>query len=196
MNKKNRKYRFTGTYICGHEDTEFTYTREYAERIFESCKCPKCRKIDWLNEQEKINGDNIIKSKELNYIPLIGSDKQVAWANTIRIKFLNAIEKSISELQQSEDPIHKDPYYYYFKKFITEHKEKYPLNFSDYVNVDSYFNLLEDVKNKVLSQEKAKRFIDFKEYDSEIGLLISLFESEYSDKIGRAIMDLSKFINK
>lgn len=196
MNKKNRKYRFTGTYICGHEDTEFTYTREYADRIFKSCKCPKCRKIDWLKEQEKINEENVIKSKELNFIPLVGSEKQIVWANTIRIKFLNKIEESIKELEESSDPLHKEPYYYFFTDFISEQQEDYPLNFSDYVNVNCYFNLLTDVKNKVLSEERAKIFIDIKEYDREISWLIKHFEAEYSDKIGHAVMDLSKFINK
>lgn len=192
--QKKRRYRFSGVYTCGHEGTEYTYTKNYAEDIFHNSKCPDCRKKDWLNEQEKINNENSQKSAELNLISLTGTEKQVTWANTIRINFLNKIEESINELKQSDDPIRKDPYYYFFNKFISDHQEKYPLSFSDYVNVDSYFSLLADVKNKVLLKEKANYFINFKEYDRDIGWLIKLFESEYSDKVGYAELDLTKFM--
>lgn len=192
--EKKKRCSFSGVYICGHEGTESAYTRDYAEAFFVAHKCPKCSKVDWLKAQQKINEENSKKSNELNLISLTGTEKQVAWANTIRINFLNKIEESINELKQSDDPICKDPYYYFFNKFISDHQEKYPFSFSDYVNVDSYFRLLADVKNKVLSKEKANYFINFKEYDRDIEWLIKLFESEYSDKVGHAELDLTKFM--
>lgn len=198
--QKKRRYRFSGVYTCGHEGTEYTYTKDYAEDIFQNSKCPDCRKKDWLNEQEKVNNENSQKSAELNLISLIGTEKQVTWANTIRIKFLNKIEESINELKQSDDPIRKNPYFSLFKQFILDNKDIYSqgdihlYKYSDYVNVDSYFSLLADVKNKILSQERADYFINFKEYDRDIRLLINLFGPTHSNRLGYSELDLTKFL--
>lgn len=114
----------------------------------------------------------------------------MTWANTIRINFLNKIEESINELKQSDDPIRKNPYFSLFKQFILDNKDIYSqgdihlYKYSDYVNVDSYFSLLADVKNKILSQERADYFINFKEYDRDISLLINLFGPTHSNRLG------------
>lgn len=87
------KYEVTG--ICGH-----TYTvnligpnknREYRlERLKSEC-CPCCKEEIRKAEIERENNEAAEKSAEMELPELQGSSKQVAWANSIKIRMLNEL---------------------------------------------------------------------------------------------------------
>ena len=56
------------------------------EKLF-SGLCPECRKRQKEEEHAQANEQAEIKSLEHSFPQLLGSEKQVAWANTIRMKF-------------------------------------------------------------------------------------------------------------
>ncbi len=95
--------------------------------------------------QEKVEAENLAaknKSEECNLPKLQGSEKQVAWANTVRVKFVETIEKHIS----------------HFGKFAGE-KEKREL---DFVQAKSA---------KVLAEQtEAKFWIDNRDNIKMVGL--------------------------
>lgn len=79
------------TYACGHEGRE-NVTGKTEERMYRVEKlfsglCPECRKRQKEEEHAQANEQAEIKSLEHSFPQLSGSEKQVAWANTIRMKF-------------------------------------------------------------------------------------------------------------
>jgi hypothetical protein len=79
------------TYACGHEGRE-NVTGKTEERMYRVEKlfsglCPECRKRQQEEEHAQVNAQAEIKSLEHSFPQLSGSEKQVAWANTIRMKF-------------------------------------------------------------------------------------------------------------
>ena len=83
---------YKGVYACGHEGTVRisggkASDREWkANRAFEH-DCPECQKKVREEEIRVINEESASDSKKLRFPELEGSPKQIAWANTIRLKF-------------------------------------------------------------------------------------------------------------
>lgn len=85
--------KYTGTYSCGHEgevrligthkDRKWKYENEFSKI------CPKCYREYLQKQREKENEIAAEKAKELELPILTGTEKQVAWANTIRQKFID-----------------------------------------------------------------------------------------------------------
>ena len=71
------------TYSCGHEGEIEVYgkadKRNYVVSMKERDMCPECYK----KQQQEIN---IKETKESGFPELNGSEKQISWANQIRIK--------------------------------------------------------------------------------------------------------------
>lgn len=97
---------YYGTYSCGHEGRENIIgpgkDREWKkERAFDKI-CPECYK-KWLEEERnKANIEAAEKSSEMELPELIGSDKQVAWANTLRMKTIERFEKQLEVFEKRE----------------------------------------------------------------------------------------------
>ena len=95
---KMKNERFTRTHTCGHESSikiagySHEYREEKAEAYF-SEDCPKCKEEKKLaqRKQERIEAEKQIE--ELNLLELAGSEKQIAWANTIRMKLIDRINR-------------------------------------------------------------------------------------------------------
>lgn len=78
---------YKGTFACGHEgkvnvigkmkDREWKVNRLFSE------VCEECRK----KEQDEANKEALDKASKYDFPELTGSEKQVAWANTIRVDF-------------------------------------------------------------------------------------------------------------
>lgn len=88
---------YDGTYSCGHDGrvdiTGPSKSREWKrERAF-SGLCPKCRE----EERQLENRKAAEKSRELELPVLTGSEKQVAWANTLRLKVIEKYESRLTE---------------------------------------------------------------------------------------------------
>ena len=87
------KYEVTG--ICGHIYTVNLIgpnkNREYRlERLKSEC-CPCCKEEIRKAEIERENNEAAEKSAEMELPELQGSPKQVAWANSIKIRMLNEL---------------------------------------------------------------------------------------------------------
>jgi hypothetical protein len=88
-----------GTFSCGHEGrvniTGPTKNRDWiAEKKF-SGLCPECYEKHLEEEREKANTEAAEKAKEMELPELTGSEKQVAWANTLRQKLIDTVENKI-----------------------------------------------------------------------------------------------------
>ena len=88
---------YYGTYSCGHDGRVNiigpTKNRQWiADRKFEGL-CPECYEIDLREKREKTNAEALEKSKEMELPKLIGTEKQVAWANTLRVNFIEKYQE-------------------------------------------------------------------------------------------------------
>lgn len=85
------------TYACGHTETVQLYgksvdrQKEIARR--ENCLCKEC----WIAERRKADEAVIDSVKDSGLVPLVGSPKQVAWAEGIRAKFFAEHGEKLAE---------------------------------------------------------------------------------------------------
>ena len=92
---------YYGTYSCGCEGRTNvvgpTKNRQWiADKKFEGM-CTDCYRRQKEEEKEKANESAEKKAKEMELPELVGTKKQVTWANTIRVKMLDDIEKLIEK---------------------------------------------------------------------------------------------------
>lgn len=135
-----------GTFGCGCEGrvniTGPTKNRQWiADRKFEGL-CPECWEEHLKEERERKNKEAAEKAKEMELPDLKGTEKQVAWANTLRQNFIEKIDKFIEEFKEDEDE-----WEYYKEKYNLERLE----NIEDIIIVRNY--VLENIKD-------AKEYID------------------------------------
>lgn len=143
---------YYGTFSCGHEGRVNligpTKTREWrAERRFEGL-CPECFEKERELEREKENKKAAEESKEMELPELTGSEKQVAWANTLRLKFIERFEDEFKNLSKKE--IH----------FIAERILSNRDDFSK-KEIKDMLEKVDDILEYILTNKtKAKYFID------------------------------------
>ncbi|HUM43776.1 MAG TPA: hypothetical protein PKI14_12585 [Fervidobacterium sp.] len=92
---------YYGTYSCGHEGRvniigKERYRQSKADSHF-SRLCPECYKKKKQEENAEANAASSEKAKELGLPELKGTEKQVAWANTLRQQLLEKFEAKIKE---------------------------------------------------------------------------------------------------
>lgn len=97
---------YYGTFICGHEGrvniTGPHKHREWKkERAFEKM-CPECYEKYLQEEREKANKEAAAKAAEMELPELTGTEKQVAWANTLRQEMIDRLEKEIEDFESDE----------------------------------------------------------------------------------------------
>lgn len=89
----------TITHSCGHTERHQLYgpgkTRDWRAAKLAEDPCEACRKV----EQDAANAKAAAANAEAGLPALTGSDKQVAWAETVRAAKLDAIPAAIEELQ-------------------------------------------------------------------------------------------------
>lgn len=90
---------YYGTFSCEHEGrvniTGPVKNRQWiADRKFEGL-CPKCYEKHLEEERIKANEAAAEKAKEMELPELQGTEKQVAWANTLRQKMIDEINEGI-----------------------------------------------------------------------------------------------------
>lgn len=77
------------THTCGHTSTVTAYNRKECDYRAERAESELC----WDCYREQQQGAAAERTAELNLIPLVGTEKQIAWANSIRLKVLADIPK-------------------------------------------------------------------------------------------------------
>lgn len=90
---------YYGTYSCGHDGRENivgpTKNRQWiADRKFEGL-CYECYQAKLEADRGNANKEAMEKAKEMELPELIGTEKQVAWANTIRQELIDYIQGEI-----------------------------------------------------------------------------------------------------
>lgn len=88
------------TFSCGHTDTVVLFGKvKDRERKIEwyesSCLCPECYEAEKQRKFDEANAKATAEAKEYGLPELTGSEKQVAWANTLRQKWIAETEKWI-----------------------------------------------------------------------------------------------------
>lgn len=93
---------YDGTYSCGHEGRVNicgpTKDRQRKADWHFSGLCPECYKKHLEEEKERKNREAAEKSAELELPELTGTEKQIAWANTIRIKKIDSINARVEKI--------------------------------------------------------------------------------------------------
>ncbi len=88
---------YYGTYSCGHEGRTNiigpTKNRQWIADNHFSKLCPECWEKQKQADREKANKEAAEKAKEMELPELIGSEKQIAWANTLRQQLIESIDK-------------------------------------------------------------------------------------------------------
>jgi len=97
---------YYGTYSCGHDGRVNiigpTKNRQWiADRKFEGL-CPECWEKKKIEDREKANAAAAEKAEEMELPQLDGTEKQVAWANTLRQKIINELTPIIEKTKNDE----------------------------------------------------------------------------------------------
>ncbi len=98
--------KYSGIFSCGHEGTVGIIgpmkDREWKKERAFSKMCPECYSKYLAEEREKANREAEKKNKEWELPELTGTEKQVAWANTLRIEFIDKIKNKLHELNENQ----------------------------------------------------------------------------------------------
>jgi hypothetical protein len=134
---------YYGTFACGCEGRVNiigpTKDRQWkADRKFEGL-CEDCYKKHLEEERQKANEEAAEKSKEMELPELTGTEKQIAWANTLRQKLIERFE----DVTKDEETI---------KKFID-------VKFSDLLEIKKEFGV--EYLKKLLCQEGISMVLDY-----------------------------------
>lgn len=93
--------KYSGTYICGHQGYVNVIgphkEREWKINRAFSHLCPECEKAQYEAKIIEDNNAAAKKSKEMELPALTGSEKQITWATTIRVKFVESFYKFIED---------------------------------------------------------------------------------------------------
>lgn len=99
---------YYGTFICGHKGQVDIIgphkDREWkAERAF-SRLCPECYQEAKKEAQKEADKESATLTKEYELPELTGSEKQVTWANTLRMCFFKDALKTQEQLRETDKP--------------------------------------------------------------------------------------------
>lgn len=105
--------KYFGTFSCGHEgyvnvigphkDREWKIDRAFSNM------CKECYNKHLEIKREKENAKALENAKEMELPELIGSEKQVAWANTLRNDLIEKLERTIKEIKDDEKSMYRHP---------------------------------------------------------------------------------------
>lgn len=90
-------------YCCGHTATVQLYGKikereSYIEWARDNKLCPECYEKERAAARQKQNEDAQNDAMLNHYPQLTGSDKQIAWANTLRMKAVEEVKGRIEEI--------------------------------------------------------------------------------------------------
>lgn len=92
---------FEGTYSCGHEGRTQIYgpvkNRQWIADNRFSNMCPDCWEKHLIEERKRKNEEAKKEAEKMELPKLTGSEKQVAWANTIRLEIIKNVEKDLEK---------------------------------------------------------------------------------------------------
>jgi len=140
-----------GVYACGHPGRVQIYgpvkDRDWKEKKEFSKLCPECWKKKLAEENQKA----VETAKEMGLPELKGTEKQVAWANSIRLEFIEVIDEEVRELERRNpnnknlEKIKKE--FDETKKFMLENKTeaKYYIDHRDFTIKEILMELYKEI---------------------------------------------------
>lgn len=183
---------YYGTYSCGHEGrvnlTGPGKYREYRMKAEFEKLCPEC----YEKEVEKRREENTAKAKEeaaeMELPALEGTEKQVAWAYTLRSEILHKLMKYIDATEEGAEKAVPN------RLLVKKKLKEYDLN----INTDEVYSTLQKVLNHLITTKtKASYWIDNRENTILISwlwisdLIIEIKEKEREIEIPKEILDES-----
>lgn len=98
-----------GTFSCGHEGYATVFgtkkERRWREETVFLGVCPDCYKKSMDEKRAEENKAALEELSQLGFPALVGSAKQVAWANTIRLKFYHDFSEYVKTVIQKQPDI-------------------------------------------------------------------------------------------
>lgn len=99
--------KYTVERACGHTETVVLFgknkDREWRlERVEPSKLCYECYQKELARKREEENRESAEAAKEMNLPTLTGTEKQVAWAETIRQRIIGELEKVVYSVPQEK----------------------------------------------------------------------------------------------
>lgn len=97
---------YYGTYSCGHEG-RINIVGPQKDRQSKadwrfSGLCPECLEKERKDAQERANTEAEKRSEEMEWPILTGTEKQVAWANTLRLALFEKFCKNIQKIDEAK----------------------------------------------------------------------------------------------
>lgn len=159
MRNKLRTYEMSGTYSCGHKGTlkQRAYTEDYAWETLRAKfagKCPECAKEENRKKYEEVNKENAEKAEKLGLIELKGTEKQIAWAETIRM----TVAKRIDDCREYRDE-------FTVSSLVNDFGIRFAPDTTMEEAVKKYNAVLDEIKEHLLNQyTTAGKWIDERNY--------------------------------
>lgn len=145
--------KYTITCACGHEHT-FSLVGPHKSRewYLEKAKdedCPACKEESRKAAIEFENKVAAEKSAEMELPELEGSPKQIAWANTLRITFIDIMEKKMSKVK----PEYADMFQRFYEMITSETSAKFFIDTRDENISELFRKFVEEHKDEKVKVE-------------------------------------------
>ena len=163
---------YNGTFSCGHEGRvnvigKIKDRQWKIDRAFNNM-CPECYQ-KWLQEEhERKNKEALEEAKEMDLPELTGTEKQVAWANTLRKNFIDTVEKRIENLKEKSKPKKAKRYSAIPGIHVTAEDGR------DQANAEMRLTQRKLLDSSLTQQQKAK----LEEYYKKLKQQVIMFESQ------------------
>lgn len=99
--------KYTVTHICGHTKIHQIYgtnsngERDHKIEWLKGCLCDECYKAEQAAKRAEANAKNAEKNAEAGLPALTGTEKQVAWAETIRASQAEELNKLLKKIEEN-----------------------------------------------------------------------------------------------
>lgn len=162
---------YEGEYSCGHEGRINIIgpgkDREWKKERAFSGVCPECYK-KWLEEErQKTNLEAAEKSAEMELPELTGSEKQVAWANELRLRIFENLTEYLKKLEK------------YMIKNSIEFAPNTDITSKELHNAFDWF---------MISKTEAKYWIGIRETGVTFGSIVNEYRVHLDDEIHEDVL--------
>jgi hypothetical protein len=149
---------YYGTYSCGHEGRVNVIgkvkDRQWkVDRHFEGF-CAECWEIEKQKRFDEANAKAAAEAAEMDLPELTGTDKQVAWANTLRQTWIEQVQV---QLKKDEE-------------FLERQRERYPES-ERVPKAEKALNLFHETTDRLLLQETSAKFWIDNRFESPTDIL-------------------------
>lgn len=167
---------YEGTFSCGHEGRVDiggpTKDRQRKADWRFSGLCPECYKKYLEEEKERKEQEAAEKSAEMELPELAGTEKQVSWANDLRLKIIGNLTAYLKKLE----------------RYMVEKRIEFAPNTD--VKIEELHNALDWF---MISKTEAKYWIDIRQAGVTFGSIVNEYRAHLDDEIhGDALKEIEE----